>query len=53
MGYNIAVEPNAVGTHYVGATAEKYNLPYNLNYNRMTFMQRWGHKLEWWDWRIL
>jgi GT2 family glycosyltransferase len=53
MGYNIAVDPNAVGTHYVGATAEKYNVPYNLNYNRMTFMQRWGHKLEWWDWKIL
>jgi GT2 family glycosyltransferase len=53
MGYNIAVDPQAVGIHYVGATAEKYNVPYNLHYNRMTFMQRWGEKLSWWDWRIL
>jgi GT2 family glycosyltransferase len=53
MGYNIVVEPTAVGTHYTGATAEGYNLGYNLNYNQMTFMQRWGSKLEWWDYRML
>jgi O-antigen biosynthesis protein len=53
MGYNIQVEPFAVGTHYTGATAEGYGLGYNLNYNQMTFMQRWGQKLEWWDYKIL
>ena len=53
MGYNIKVDPEAVGTHYTGATAEKYQLGYNLRNNHMTFMQRWGNKLEWWDWRIL
>jgi GT2 family glycosyltransferase len=53
MGYNIVVDPTAVGTHYTGATAEKYGLGYNLNYNQMTFMQRWGNKLEWFDWKML
>jgi GT2 family glycosyltransferase len=53
MGYNIRVEPEALGTHYTGATAEKYRLGYNLSHNQMTFMQRWGNKLEWWDYRIL
>jgi len=53
MGYNIRVEPEALGTHYTGATAETYKLGYNLNNNQMTFMQRWGNNLEWWDWRML
>jgi GT2 family glycosyltransferase len=53
MGYNIRVEPEALGTHYTGATAEKYQLGYALNHNQMTFMQRWSNKMEWWDWRIL
>ena len=53
MGYNIRVEPTAVGTHFTGATAETYQLGYNLRNNHMTFMQRWGNKLDWWDWRSL
>ena len=53
MGYNIKVEPEASGIHYTGATSEKYQLGYNLRNNQMTFMQRWGNKLEWWDHKVL
>jgi len=51
LGYNILVDPEASGIHYTGATAEKYNLGYNLRNNQMLFMQRWGSKIEWWQWR--
>jgi len=53
MGYNILIEPKACGVHYVGATAEKYNIGYNLGYNHMIFRQRWAQKIEWWDYKIL
>jgi len=26
-------------------------LGYNLQGNRMLFMQRWGNKLDWWQYR--
>ena len=47
LGYNIVVVPEAKGTHYTGATAEKYGIPYPMDKNRMIFMQRWQHKLQW------
>jgi GT2 family glycosyltransferase len=53
MGYNVMTEPEATGTHYTGATSEGYQIRYDLRNNQMTFLQRWGQKLEWWDWRTL
>lgn len=53
MGYNIVVRTDAVGIHYTGATAEKYQIPYALEYNRMTFMQRWAHKLNYTEYMVL
>jgi len=49
LGYNIVVVPKAKGIHYTGATAEKYNLAYPMDKNRMIFMQRWQDKLVWTD----
>jgi hypothetical protein len=43
--------PEATATHFTGATVEKYKLGYNLRNNQMLFMQRWGQKLTWWQWR--
>lgn len=50
LGYNIVVVPQAKGTHYTGATAEKYNIPYPMENNRMIFMQRWQKKLAYTEW---
>lgn len=46
-GLKVVVVPEALGTHYTSATAEKYKLGYNLYGNHMTFMQRWQNKLQW------
>lgn len=46
------VETKARGLHYVGATAEFYNLGYNLSGNQQIFLQRWHDKLMYWDWRL-
>ena len=51
LGYNILVEPEASGIHYTGATAERYGLGYNLRNNQMLFMQRWGSKIMWWQYK--
>lgn len=53
MGYNIVVDPVAVGTHHAGATAEKYHIGYDLAGNRNIFISRWKHILEWTDWKRL
>jgi GT2 family glycosyltransferase len=47
LGYNILVNTTACGIHYTGATAETYKIPYALDYNRMTFLQRWSNKMNW------
>ena len=46
MGYNIVIEQTAVGTHYVGATAEQHKISYPLQYNRLIFLQRWANRLN-------
>jgi len=51
LGYNIVVVPDAKGTHYTGATAEKYGIPYPMDKNRMIFLQKWQHRLEWTEFR--
>lgn len=45
--YNVIAVPQARGIHYTGATAEKYQLPYPLQMNKLLFMQRWAGKLPW------
>ena len=45
LGYNVIVEPKAVGTHYVAATSRHYNLYHPLQHNQTIFMQRWQQKL--------
>ena len=51
LGYNIVVVPEAAGLHYTGATAEQYGIGYNLQGNQMTFLQRWGNKITWWQYK--
>jgi len=53
LGYNVIVEPNAVGVHYTGATVREYGIGYNLQGNEMIFRQRWQQKLMWTEWNIL
>lgn len=49
-GLKIIVEVKAVGHHYTGATAEKYNAAFPLNQNRQIFEQKWYNKLVWTEW---
>lgn len=53
MGYKIVVEPQAVGIHYVGATALHYQIPYALKENHALFMVRWGTKIAYSEWTHL
>lgn len=53
LGYRVVVVPNARGIHYVGATAEKYQVAFPLNINNLMFIQRYGNQLEWWDGKLL
>ena len=47
MGYNVIVNTSACGVHYTGATAEAHQIQFPMEYNRMTFLQRWASKLTW------
>ena len=47
MGYNVIVNTSACGVHYTGATSETYQIGFPMEYNRMTFLQRWASKLTW------
>lgn len=51
LGYNILVVPEATGVHYTGATVEKYQVGYPVQYNYNQFMQKWNQKVLWWQWR--
>jgi GT2 family glycosyltransferase len=53
MGYNIHIVQEAVGTHYVSASAVKYNLPMPINENKQIFMSKWGRELTYSEWRYL
>ena len=50
LGYNIIVAPDAKGTHHTGATAERSQIGFPLDKNRMTFLQKWASKLKWSSW---
>lgn len=52
MGYNIKVEQEAIGEHFVGATAMDKQIQYPLNQNRMLLQQHRGNKLFYTDWEI-
>lgn len=39
-GYNVIVDIDAVGTHYVGATSEKYKIWYPQQVNKMYLLQK-------------
>lgn len=53
-GHRVFLEAEAVGHHYVGATAEKLNTPFPIVQNRNIFMSRWQNSgLVYWceqDW---
>ena len=49
-GLKIMVNTSAVGVHYTGATAEKFQKAFPLNQNRNIFNQRWYNKLAWTEW---
>jgi len=52
MGYNVKVVPEAVGTHYTGATAEVFGgFPMGENYQK--FLMRWRSKLKQTDIEVL
>lgn len=53
LEYNIVVVPEAVGTHYTGATAETYKIPYPMNENASIFLSRHTKDLMWWDYFLL
>lgn len=53
LGYNIYVNPQAVGKHYTGASAEAYRVQFPLNKNEALFRSKWMNKIEWWDYKIL
>lgn len=50
---NVIVDTKAVGTHYVGATAEKYKQAFPLNKNYQIFISRWRENLMHTDWQVL
>ena len=53
LGYNVVVNPQAVATHFVGATSEKYQKHFPLNQNYQIFINKWRDKLKQWDYNVL
>lgn len=53
LGYNVVVNPHAVGTHFVGASSEKYNAGFPLNQNYQIFVNKWHDHMKQWDYNIL
>jgi len=54
LGKKVFINTDAVGYHYVGATAEKKQQPFPLQQNSMIFKARWGPSglFRWSDWEI-
>lgn len=52
MGYNIRIEQEAIGEHYVGATAVDKKIQYPLEHNRMLLYEHFGNKLFYTEWEI-
>lgn len=47
LDQDVVVVPDALGTHYTGASVETYNVPYPLEDNYMRFIQKWKDTLVW------
>ena len=52
MGYNIRIEQEAIGEHFVGATAMDKKIAYPLQQNQMLLMQHRGNQLLYTEWEI-
>lgn len=52
LGYNIIVETDAVAHHHVGGSVEESKRGFPLKQNRMKFMQIWGEKLMYTEWKV-
>lgn len=53
LGLRVVLEHNTFGYHYTGATAETYKIQFPMIMNKMTFMSRWGAKLNYTEWMAL
>lgn len=53
LGYNVVVNPKAEGTHFVGASSEKYETLFPLNQNYQIFVNKWRDYMRQWDYNIL
>ncbi len=53
LDYTVVIDPTAVGIHYTGATAEKYQIPYPMDLNRLTFLQKWAGKINYTEYLVL
>lgn len=52
MGYKVWIETNAIGTHYVGQTAEMRKEAFPLDNNRGLLLARHGQEFQWSEWEI-
>lgn len=52
MGYNIRIEQEAIGEHYVGATAMDKKIQYPLQHNQTLLYERIGNKMLYTEWEI-
>ena len=52
MGYNIRIEQEAIGEHYVGATAMDKQIQYPLQHNQMLLYEHFGNQLLYTEWEI-
>jgi GT2 family glycosyltransferase len=52
MGYNIRIEQEAIGEHFVGATAMDKQIQYPLQHNRMLLMEHRNNNLLYTEWEI-
>ena len=52
MGYNIRIEQEAIGEHFVGATALDKQIQYPLHQNRELLLMHRGGKLNYTEWEI-
>ena len=52
MGYNIRIEQEAIGEHFVGATAMDKQIQYPLQHNQMLLHEHRGGQLLYTEWEI-
>lgn len=50
LNQRVVVCQEAVGTHYVGATATKYGVDYPLTLNNLIFKGKWVGQYPWTEW---